>query len=404
MNRFFKLSVAPFFLASLIFLFSCTANHNEVSGLSDDLVIVSDTIVLKFEDKVYSASRNNRFAEIDSSLYYIVYSTTRHSLLFHGLTSSPVEIFEILLSDSSRGTYEGGVSDFYVHSFDSIFFIPDYGSEIRSVYLHDSAGHITKSYSFSSNHFFRDRPFNFYSLLHCRMSVSSSAVLLPIFFYPNKANYDRVFLGDYDEYASRPKFAILDIKTDSLKPFYYPLFFNNVNKRSARTIFTFHDHSFYFNWEYTPFISKYVKNEGNTTLDSVRTINVADFVPFTDKNHLTFSGQAERLTVCDELENMIFDPYRSRFYVLYSRGIPFEETDNPMVSSFMEKPVYILVFDENLNYLHSKKFQFPEYAQGKHTIGLTKKHMLLPKITDFYKADHELFLIRVDLDSLNDGT
>jgi hypothetical protein len=404
MNRFFGLSVAPIFLASLIFLVSCTTNQRESVGLSDDLVFVSDTIVLEFEEKVYSATRNNRFAEIDSALYYVVYSTTRHSLLFHRLTSSPVEIFEILLSDSSRGTYENGVSDFFVHSFDSIFFIPDYGSENRTVYLHDRTGHITKSYSFSSNHFFRDRPFNFYSLLYCRMSVTSSTVFLPIFFYPNKVNYDWTVVGDYDEYASRPIFAILDMKTDSLKPFYYPLFFSNMNKRSTNTVYTSHVNSFYFNWQYTPFISKYIKNDGNTTLDSVLTINVADFVPFTDKNHLTFSGQAERFTVCDKLENMIFDPYRSRFYVLYSRGILFEETDNPMVSSFLEKPVYILVFDENLNYLHSKKFQFPEYAQGKHTIGLTRKHMLLPKITDFYKADHELFLIRVDLDSLNDGT
>ncbi len=387
--------VLPFFL-----FISCEKNETLNGVFSDDLLVVSDSIAIHFENEIYSRSLSNRFFDDGESLYFTSYFGDQHAIRFSCVTN-PSLSFMTRLSGSSQGTSNTYIHDYLVVSKDSIFFIPDNGKIGNPIILHDSNGNISNIFKFSKHHFSRYNPFYFYSLLYKRIDYSYPYLIAPIGFIPDNINHDFQILDDYEEYKSRPVISILNIETGEFSPFYFPLFFDNLKKRFHNILSYLCNEELYLNWDYTPYISKYVLSKEQGVFDSIKTIDIRSFVPFEDKNHFSFSSQAERLTVCDKIENMIFDQYRKRFYVVVTKGIPFENSDEVYVSSFFDKPTYILVFDENMNYIHNKKFPSPKYAQGKHTLALTHNHLLLPYSKKPQKKFNELYFIQIDLDELN---
>jgi hypothetical protein len=399
MNNLFFLRLAALVLPIFI-LISCSEKKPNLIAFSDEHVVITDSITIHLEEKMYSRGKPHRFFDDEGNMFFGSYFKERHAIKFSCINDSSLT-FTVILNDSLKGSMYSYLHDFLVVSFDSIFFIPDKGKMENPIILYNKNGDIINTFQFSENHLSESNPFYFYCLLNRRMSFSYPYIITPIGFLPDNINEDYQVLGDYEEYKSRPIMAVLNTKTREFNAFHYPRFFNNVRKRTHATISYSFENKLYINWEYTPYISKYVLSKENGTFDSIKTIDIRDFVPFEDKNHLAFSGQAERLTVCDLIENIIFDDYRKRFYVILTKGIPFEDSDDVFVSSFLEKPTYILVFDEELNYLHNKKFPSAKYAEGKHTIALTKDHMLLPISDDPLKQFNQLYLIRIDLDELN---
>jgi hypothetical protein len=398
MNNLFFLRLAALVLPIFI-LISCSEKKPNLIAFSDEHVVITDSITIHLEEKMYSRSKSHRFFDDGTNLFLTTYFENQHSVNFYCVTDNSLS-FSIKLPNSSKGSVGVKFWDYLVISNDSILFIPDNGDLGNPIFLFNE-GHVIKTLSFSPFHFSLNNPFFFVSRSYHRMQFNYPFIINPISFHPKNLNHDNQIIGDYKEYTSRPHFSIINIISENISSFYYPLFFNNSLERAPDIISNLSINDLFLNWDFTPYISKYELSKESGIFDSIKTIDIRDFVPFEDKNHLATSGQAERLTVCDKIENMIFDENRKRFYVILTKGIHFEDSDDVFVSSFLEKPTYILVFDEELNYLHNKKFPSPKYAEGKHTIALTKDHMLLPISDDPFKQFNQLYLIRIDLDELN---
>ena len=398
LNNLHKLIALPHLKVALYILFfsSCKPSNNE-SSLSESLIPISDTITIKLDQSIYASSRKNQFfIDENNELNFVYFQKEKRKFKFINIFN-PTKIFSVGIYDPLIGL---DVWDYYVHKRDSIFFVPDYGSANTKIYLQNELGELVKLYSFPANYFIDSASFTYNPGSSTVMSLYNGVLRFPIGFFNFRVNGNNSIIGDYDSYSHRPNFALLNLNNDSAHGFHYPLHFDNKHKRYHEIISANSDALIFLNWDFTPYISKYVQSENELNFSYLKTLDIKDHVPFNDKNHHIFNSASERLTVSDRIDNMIWDEESKHLFVFYSRGLKVDENESVFVPSFLDKPCYLLVFDENLEFVTNKKFELPEHARGKFLAIIHNNHLILPKNNEFYKRSDLIHLLFFNIDTI----